>query len=234
MDSSIELYEHQPIDRDSDEFRLVRLVDVDTVIFHANLGNPPGYRALSYTWGEQTKTMPLEVLIDGSTTLQSRRMEVTVNCMGALKRLFEDDSSTPVWIDAICIDQKNNSERNHQVGLMSKIYSSANKVQIDLGEGDENTRKALAYVVREYECLDTGLSPLIHFPYTDHAPKTIQRSIKEILSRPWFRRRWVLQEVHFAQYAEVLCGNDKITWKALRLLGRAITNRGQRRLARCP
>lgn len=51
MEQDFPPYQHSPIPRDSDEFRLIRLVDPATVlIFHARLNEGPGFRALSYTW----------------------------------------------------------------------------------------------------------------------------------------------------------------------------------------
>jgi Heterokaryon incompatibility protein (HET) len=188
------------------------------LLFHASLVDPPGYRALSYTWGKDDCEEPLNVLVEGPSCVVSHEMIVTSTCMFAISRLFRDDPITPIWIDAICIDQSNKRERNHQVGLMSRIYSSADKVQIVLGPGDENTHKAIQYVKKEFELMDQG-TPLLRFPYTDHAPVDVKRSLANILSRPWFNRIWVLQEVHFSKYAEAICGEDKIPWAVLRLLG---------------
>jgi hypothetical protein len=221
MPSDPRSFIYDPIPQDSDQIRLLRFFDSKTIlIFHASLSNPPGYRALSYTWGNSLSDEPLQVLIDVDGELQPRNLVVTENCMGALKRLYEDDSLTPVWVDAICIDQNQDNERNHQVSLMSNIYSTAEKVQIDLGPGDQGTRRALRYIKQEYEFnLKSTGTPLQYFPYTDIAPLNVQESLSDILSRSWFTRVWVLQEVHFAKYAEVLCGKDKIPWSILRLLG---------------
>ena len=38
------------------------------------------------------------------------------------------------WFDAFCIDQGDDFERNHQVGLMRRIYSAASEVFVYLGE----------------------------------------------------------------------------------------------------
>ena len=43
------------------------------------------------------------------------------------------------WIDAICIDQSNVQERNHQVQLMKVIYSQAESVSIWLGPVEEGS-----------------------------------------------------------------------------------------------
>ncbi|KAF5656934.1 het-domain-containing protein [Fusarium circinatum] len=50
---------------------------------------------------------------------------------------------TSFWIDAICIGQANIHERNHQVGLMRQIYTSAAKVHVWLGQEDESSDIAM-------------------------------------------------------------------------------------------
>jgi len=213
-------YIHQPIPKDADEIRLIKFIDSNNInIFHEHLSNQPKYRALSYFWGKEKCDRPLQVVISPEHCPEVRTLEITKNCKGALERLFQDNSSIPVWIDAICINQNDLHERNHQVGLMSKIYHCAEKVQIDLGEGDEGTQRALMYLEQEYGFMDSSGSPLKFFPYTEHAPMEVQKVLSDILARSWFKRLWVLQEVHFAKYAEVLCGRDKITWRVLRLIG---------------
>lgn len=32
------------------------------------------------------------------------------------------------------------------------------------------------------------------------------------MQRPWFSRRWVVQEIALARSATIYCGNDKIPW----------------------
>jgi hypothetical protein len=46
------------------------------------------------------------------------------------------------WIDAICVNQEDKSERSHQVGLMETIYTRATKVHVWLGPECENTSEA--------------------------------------------------------------------------------------------
>jgi hypothetical protein len=50
------------------------------------------------------------------------------------------DLETPIWIDAICIDHSNVSERVHQVAQMGEIYSRATNVHVWFGRfmGDLN------------------------------------------------------------------------------------------------
>ena len=78
----------------------------------------PAYSALSYHWGEDAAEH--EIYIDGVAS------KVRPNLYGALKYLQQTKYNT-LWIDAICIDQTNIQERNHQVGQMGKIYKAADR-----------------------------------------------------------------------------------------------------------
>jgi hypothetical protein len=50
-----------------------------------------------------------------------------LSCM-AIK--ITTDKTDSYWIDALCIDQVNILERNHQVGQMEMIYTQAMSVHI--------------------------------------------------------------------------------------------------------
>ena len=39
-------------------------------------------------------------------------------------------------------------------------------------------------------------------------------ALKEIFSRPWFRRIWIVQEIGVSKSATVVCGTDEISWTA--------------------
>ena len=87
------------------------------------------YEALSYAWGDGTLTLP--VLVNGLI------FQVTTNLFHALQNLRRKNDARTVWIDAICIDQKNNEEKSQQVGNMMAIYKAATRVVIWLGRYSE-------------------------------------------------------------------------------------------------
>src|SRR5882724_7888649 len=91
------------IEAGSDESPIiVKLVTTD-------LNLATSYEGLSYTWGvvELTST----ITCDGSL------MPVTQNLYDALRYLRQPDRERIMWIDAICINQKNDLERTQQVGM---------------------------------------------------------------------------------------------------------------------
>src|SRR5947207_10371237 len=38
------------------------------------------------------------------------------------------------------------------------------------------------------------------------------RALLELMQRPWFSRRWVVQEIALGRKAVIYCGRDKISW----------------------
>ncbi|KAF1969892.1 heterokaryon incompatibility, partial [Bimuria novae-zelandiae CBS 107.79] len=83
------------------------------------------FEALSYTWGDRTSNRSLRKT--------QGRLEVTPNCLAALEDRRHQNQGRTLWIDAICINQHSNTEKNHQVPLMNQIYSKATQLLIYIG-----------------------------------------------------------------------------------------------------
>jgi hypothetical protein len=99
-------------------------------IKHVKLADKPSYEALSYTWGSPHKTTEISI---GRSIHRIRH-----NLWEALFSLASTGSnSVPfpryLWIDALCINQNDTTERNHQVAQIGKIYTQAKVVLIWLG-----------------------------------------------------------------------------------------------------
>jgi hypothetical protein len=97
-------------------------------IQHTRLSNRPYYEALSYMWGPPAPLKPIQ--INYNTT------HVRENVWSALNHLRLDSEPRHLWIDALCINQQDTLERNHQVGQMGRIYREAQRVVVWLGESD--------------------------------------------------------------------------------------------------
>jgi len=120
-------FKHGILDKSVDEIRLIVLQPcnkAETVIkckiLDVRINDHPRYEALSYMWGIDTDSRVIE--IDG------KELRTGHNLWLALTELRHPDEERTMWIDAICINQQDISERNHQVGLMSFIYSQAERV----------------------------------------------------------------------------------------------------------
>jgi hypothetical protein len=84
-------------------------------------------------------------------------------------------------VDAICINQKNLEEQSQQVQLMAKIYCSAHRVIVWLGEEAVGLEGALE---------DIRLAA--NKELTERSKKEInEQAILNLLQRLWFQRIWV-------------------------------------------
>jgi hypothetical protein len=91
-------------------------------IDRVSVDDNPTFEALSYTWGTSPERYQIQV---GASVLS-----VGKNLAVALRTLSSVDKLRTLWIDAICIDQSNAAERNHQVRFMKDIYTRASSVVI--------------------------------------------------------------------------------------------------------
>ncbi|CCT65350.1 related to heterokaryon incompatibility protein het-6 [Fusarium fujikuroi IMI 58289] len=167
----------------------------------------PEYEALSYTWGDASSAARIDVTTQGSETRQ--QFSVTSNCFSALKRLRYKDRTRVLWIDALAIDQSNVDERNHQVSLMSRIYSQAAGVIVYLGEFANDSDLAIEFIMECYDPFPDNTS--LSFPRSD----TLMDALRNFFLRPWFTRVWVIQEVFLSSEKTIYCGEKEIPWFAL-------------------
>ncbi|KAF2491139.1 hypothetical protein BU16DRAFT_144507 [Lophium mytilinum] len=126
------------------------------------------------------------------------------------------------WIDAVCIDQKNNEEKSHQVKMMGSIYKRAQTVLIWLGEIVSNELQALPILSAALEeqadpnfsdnpyprLDDPSEAPWGYPPYIDRR----WVALLNFFDKVWFERIWVIQEVVLATKALVLLGELEIPW----------------------
>jgi len=140
------------------------------------------YEALSYTWGGLEK--PRSILVN------KQNLAVTENLHAALLRLRDRSLERILWVDAICINQKNPEEQSQQVQLMAKIYSKATRVLVWLGETAGDTEGALE-----------GIQLAANEDSIERSKKEInQQAILNLLQGPWFQRIWVREQTLIHNY----------------------------------
>ncbi|KAF4951189.1 hypothetical protein FGADI_7680 [Fusarium gaditjirri] len=141
---------------------------------------PASYEAVSYTWakGNGKREKDHAIFIGNRWDI----LPITENCFDALQNCRLDDQDIRLWVDAICINQSDTSERTHQVGMMREIYSTASRVLIYLENGDEESGSAVT--------ID---------------PEILSRN-------SYFSRIWVVQEIASAKQALVLCARKAMHW----------------------
>ncbi|KAI0857761.1 heterokaryon incompatibility protein-domain-containing protein [Xylaria cubensis] len=109
----------------------------------------PEFSALSYVWG--SKADPPDILVCNGC-----KIEITSNCKDALQAVRKSQGGVTIWVDAICINQKDNLDKASQIPNMEDIYTWATMVYVWLGRGDEHTdcnMKNLRWASRYSLCL---------------------------------------------------------------------------------
>ena len=149
------------------------------------------YEALSYVWGSEEDQKSICIRTDdksdGSSTSPSarnnHRLLVTGNLHAALLHLRDGLLERIMWIDAICINQKDSVEKGRQVQFMAEIYASANRVIVWLGEASSDSDQV-------FETLRMAAKGQYNYRTIDGST---QQAIFTLLERPWFERIWVRQ-----------------------------------------
>lgn len=211
------------------EDRQIRLLDLHPggynsplkgTLRHISIDSPSDYDALSYAWGNSEAC--------SSLFCNNRQVKMTSSLNLALLRLRDTQEQRTLWIDQLCINQANISERNHQVRLMGDIYSKARQVDVWLGEEDADTEMGLGLIPRllaafPESSVDTDQDE--EFPDMDNkyglpfVCSPAWNAFAQLFTRPYFRRVWIVQEVALGSSVTVYCGPHTVKWDDLTKAG---------------
>ncbi|CZR66661.1 related to heterokaryon incompatibility protein (het-6OR allele) [Phialocephala subalpina] len=209
-----------------------------------DLNKAPVYDCLSYTWSEPlyhelSAGYPLDIRtttgdLDHEIECDGKMIPITENLEDALLQFSEtgfvsnsvegrqENREGLIWIDAICINQKDEAEKDVQIAMMDEVYTKARRVIAWLGRCDEHVHPALEIIKRiksippeqrqvtitDFECPEYrslfGNPPISSQQWNDYAA---------FIQRAWFNRVWIIQEAFLANHIDVLCGPHVLSWK---------------------
>ena len=232
-------YQHSPLGHSRD-FRLVRLEpkpsksthpSITCEFFHYSLDKAPSYSTLSYAWASPDLDKEESAMCaDSSTILIQPNLSAWIHTHG----ISLASHGHLFWIDQLCIDQSNISERGTQVGLMKEIYAKSSKLFVWLGTGSEESTLALETIDRAGRVLyDVYRDSYPHqvsteeyyargFPEPD---KASWGAVYRLFEKPYFRRVWVQQEIVASELYQIVlqCGTVSIPWVGLENTAFAMT-----------
>lgn len=165
------------------------------------LSDCPSYIALSYSWGASQKYRDVE--------LNDVRFPVGKNLWWFLLHMRLQDRHGFYWIDAICINQSDVTEQNHQVQMMGSIYSRAQSVAIWLGEVDKSSNIAMQFIAARTPLESNRLS------FGEVWTLEQAESVLQLCQRNYWRRIWIVQEVMLARKSTIFCGSMHVSWNKL-------------------
>ena len=179
----------------------------------------PPFAALSYLWGDSTERV--DITVNGQST------SVTATLACALKHVEQhwrrslparDVAQFHLWTDALCINQSDIAEREQQVQLMGRLYSTAEIVLGSFGPSTEAIKVAIdtlhlvhSEIIDEDEDKTLGkrLEWMQKYPGLTEADVGLPEDqfdankswklLREFLYMQYWRRAWVFQEVVLAK-----------------------------------
>jgi len=146
------------------------------------------YEALSWSWGKTSAEYQIHVRKGRGNA----KMRVSKDLVWALKHLRRPHEDRILWIDAICIDQSNTIERNHQVENMAIMYDQALNVCVWLGRDNQESKMAIDFIkneIMEFQNFDDLCGR------NENTNKW--KALLSLMQRPWFSRRWVVVPIIF-------------------------------------
>ena len=251
-ESNRENYQYSPLPSNDRTIRLLCIPPANHFLdplvcqmHQVRLIDKPKYAALSYAWGAP--------IFDHHVICNGRRLAITAHLDAALRR-FRTTTWWMLWVDALCIDQTNIPERNHQVSIMKHVYSQASRTFIYLGESSLLEEEALQLMIsltqlakllaksslaelEDMKPLDVATSRArdaairfiglknAGFPGTrtrttdllsaglPHPQHPAWKAMQALLSRPWFSRIWIIQEIVLSSDVVVMLGIYHFSWK---------------------
>jgi Heterokaryon incompatibility protein (HET) len=202
-------------------------------LFIVSLDTNPQYACLSYCWGPPTIMCPV--------TCNNVMLPIRENLALALGSI-RSMSSLPLWVDQICINQDDISERSAQVSCMKRIYIQASKTFVYIGEPDSDATEDACEVLEQLTIpwlstmnwedgdLNRKIPPLraqiaagklaMQHPRLMKRSynKDVTRALSQLLERPYFSRKWIIQELVMSRSLHCVLGLHCFEWYKFILL----------------
>jgi hypothetical protein len=170
------------------------------------------YEALSYVWGSQENPAAIQ--------LNGRDYYVTKNLEAALQQLRSPDAVRVLWMDAICINQTDVTEKNVLVRLMHRVYSEVSGVIAWLGRADGSSNHVMRLVKKNIKDCDSARVAWLQS--RDMLEDVL--AIAKLFERDYWSRLWVLQETALAKKVTWMCGTHSVDAKSMDDIVDALTD----------
>lgn len=171
----------------------------------------PEYTALSYVWGEASGPR-------GHVIVNDARVEVGKTVETVLRHLTADQPLW-LWIDQLCINQTDDTEKSDQVQQMHRIYAVAKQTVAWLGADDEGMEVLFYAVETTSEAIRRGSYESLQRVYlsdetgAEETRREISQAFASFCAKPYWTRLWVIQEFAVARHVIIRCGDHTVHWQ---------------------
>jgi hypothetical protein len=218
ISTNLDLYQYPPFPQNYFNFRVFTLYPAHELsaaiqgklhISSPSFSDPENcvydqFEALSYAWGNDHTPTEIIEFPDKSY------LPIATNLASFLRYRRQREEPVVLWIDAICINQKNIKERSSQVEIMGQIYSLSDHLSIWLGCPSVDSSLAMSTLQKI-----SGNHPFSKLSISPEA----SAAIESLLNRAWWSRAWIIQEVALGGLwtkhgrMTVWCGSECMKWR---------------------
>jgi len=178
----------------------LRIVDIESA--------KATYEAISYVWGDFKSTVNI--------WCNGLRVSITVSLADALRNFRHKSEARVLWADALCINQRDDREKGHQVKRMGEVYANAKRTLVWLGCDEYSVAEHAFLVILEANAyfaasfLRAGqkfhrMAPLMR-PYPICMDESTWLGVATLFKFLWFRRVWTVQEAAIAKECRLYWG----------------------------
>lgn len=195
----------------------------------ANLKKPPSFSAISHACSPRGDAKT--IIVNGAP------VPVSDGLFLALQHFQRQDEPVTVWVDALCINNADLSEKSAQMSQLPAIFAASEKTIIWLGQAADGSDDAMSALSRIYDesqqqtvhrrteswgnkLLSGWKGPLSNPCQTQAAesPKEdldqlltrLKPSFTSLLGRTYWSRAWSLQEIAFSVKCQIVCGKQQM------------------------
>jgi hypothetical protein len=187
---------YKSIDKPADQIRLLVLQPktrfglIECSLEPRSLDSAGSFEAISYRWSDNGQ--PMAILVD-------QQRKIVSNTVYLLLRSLQSDSKRVLWLDSICINQDDEKEKERQIPLMRKVYSSATRVIGWVGDSPASAG-ALRYLSQLPTALNSNSNSrtdkIWHARENHRFKDSFDQNwsaVESLLEHTWFSRVWVMQ-----------------------------------------
>jgi hypothetical protein len=146
-------------------------------------------------------------------------LPITKTLFNVVKELLSSHASSWLWVDQICINQRDKVEKAVQISLIGTIYRQARQVLGWLREPTTDSEIGIEFLcflgniernplfdsALAFQELTEGIHREDKLAYLFSPNGKHMKAATRLLQRPWFRRLWVVQEVLLSSSLQLRC-----------------------------
>ncbi|KAF7680529.1 hypothetical protein GT037_002180 [Alternaria burnsii] len=194
-------YHH--LEQSKRQFRVLRLLNSDANDIRCELNTfslldhgLPTFKALSYRWGDDIPEFA--VCLDGHQILIRSNLHII------MAQMVAENNRDWIFIDALCINQDDETEKLSQVSAMGEVYQRALEV--------------IAWIVPDPDQCESDAEEASDETADgpEHTLPLSRQQVKDVVLRnSYWSRLWIVQEVLLAKSLTIRLGSAQINWPRL-------------------